>query len=94
MAAQFIDLAREIIHSPFPNQLRSVTWLTPLVGVSHVPDQSNTAGKVQQTGGWNSGAVALPAHSIAHSLTVALLGGNGCAKKGVKRTHSASKDGM
>ncbi|WP_244079751.1 hypothetical protein, partial [Aeromonas caviae] len=26
MAAQFIDLAREITHSPFPNQLRSVTW--------------------------------------------------------------------
>jgi len=33
---------------------------SPLVGVSHVPDQSQTAGKAQQTGGWNSGAVALP----------------------------------
>jgi len=26
MAAQFIDLAREIPHSPFPKRLRSVTW--------------------------------------------------------------------
>lgn len=62
MAAQFIDLAREITHSPFPNQLRSITWPSgsPLVGVRHVPDQSHTTGKAQQTGGWNSGAVALP----------------------------------
>lgn len=26
MAAQFIDLARELTHSPFPKRLRSVTW--------------------------------------------------------------------
>jgi hypothetical protein len=62
MAAQFIDLAREITHSPFPNQLRSVTWPSgsPLVGVGHVPDQIQATGNKQQTRGWNSGAVALP----------------------------------
>ena len=37
-----------------------MTIRSPLVGVSHVPDQSHTAGKEQQTGGWKSGAVALP----------------------------------
>ncbi|QEE13584.1 hypothetical protein C1A23_25375 [Aeromonas hydrophila subsp. hydrophila] len=62
MAAPFIDPARESTHSPFPKRLRSVTWPSgsPLVGVRHESDQSNTAGKAQQTGGWNSGAVAFP----------------------------------
>lgn len=50
MAAQFIDLAREITRSPFPNQLRSVTWQSgsPLVGVSHEPDQSHR----ESAAGW------------------------------------------
>jgi len=55
---------------------------SPLVGVSHVPDQSHTAEKEQQTEGWNSGAVALPAFSTAHSLTISLFAGNGSAKRG------------
>ena len=43
LSPQFIDLAREITRSPFPNQLRSVTWQSgsPLVGVSHEPDRSH-----------------------------------------------------
>jgi len=46
----------------FSPQPRSVTLPLGkcLVGVTHEPDQSNTAGKHQQTGGCNSGAVALP----------------------------------
>lgn len=93
MAAQFIDLAREITHSPFPNRLRSVTWPSgsPLVGVGHVPDQSQATGNKQQTGGWNSGAVALPVMSTAYSLIVA---GSEALKEEVKRTSSASKIGM
>ncbi len=50
LSPQFIDLAREITRSPFPNQLRSVTWPSgsPLVGVSHEPDRSHR----ESAAGW------------------------------------------
>lgn len=47
-------------------------------------------GKKQQTGGWNSGAVALPAMATANTFIVFLYSRNGCAKEEVKRTRSAS----
>jgi len=45
-----------------------------------VPDQSHTAGKAQQTGGWNSGAVALLAITMANTFVVFLKSGSGCVK--------------
>lgn len=47
-------------------------------------NQTGATGKAQQAGGWNSGAVALPQLSMAHSLTVSLFGGNDCAQRGSK----------
>lgn len=93
MATQFIDLAREITHSPFPKRLRSVTWSPepPLVGVSHEPGQSNTTGNKQQAGGWNSGAVALLAITIANTSAAFLNSGNNFVKPGEQRTRLASK---
>lgn len=45
IAAQFIDLAREITHSPFPKRLRSVTWPSdPLLSESAM-NQTGATGK-------------------------------------------------
>ncbi|WP_204516168.1 hypothetical protein, partial [Aeromonas dhakensis] len=56
-----IDLARKITHSPFPNQLRSVTWPSdPSCRSQPCTRPEPHRREKQQAGGWNSGAVALP----------------------------------
>jgi len=64
---------------------------SPLVGVSHEPDQSHIAGKAQQTGGWNSGAVALPMFSMTEFLVVFNTAVMVVLKEEVKWTRSASE---